>query len=496
MMLSLLLLIPFLGALALILWPADPPPERLRIATVVILALQCLVSFGLLIPFDASEAGLQMVEQARWVHSIGLDYALAVDGLSLPLVLMNGVLCLVAAVASRSIENRPRIYFALLLIISGAVNGAFLAQNLLLFFLFYELELIPLWLLIAIWGGSNRAYAATKFLIVTAVSGVLILGAFLGLALVTGTMDFSLRPILAGDLGMTAQLLLMGALLIGFGIKIPLFPFHTWLPDAHTEASTPVSVLLAGGLLKLGTYGLLRFCLGLFPEAWQVAAPWLAAWAAISVLYGSLAAIAQTDMKRMVAYSSVGHMGYVLLAAAAATPLGLMGALFQMVSHGLISGVLFLLVGVVYARTGTRDLNVLRGLLNPQRGLPLTGSLMIIGVMASAGIPGMAGFISEFLIFRGSLQPFPVATLLSMVGSGLTAVYFLLLVNRAFFGRLAIAPGEVTNPRILDPVALREQVPAIALSFGVLVLGLAPELLANLSEAATTGLSQLSGGLS
>ena len=496
MLLSLLLLIPFLGALALILWPADPPPERLRIATVVILALQCLVSFGLLIPFDASEAGLQMVEQARWVHSIGLDYALAVDGLSLPLVLMNGVLCLVAAVASRSIENRPRIYFALLLIISGAGNGAFLAQNLLLFFLFYELELIPLWLLIAIWGGSNRAYAATKFLIVTAVSGVLILVAFLGLALVTGTMDFSLRPILAGDLGMTAQLLLMGALLIGFGIKIPLFPFHTWLPDAHTEASTPVSVLLAGVLLKLGTYGLLRFCLGLFPEAWQVAAPWLAAWAAISVLYGSLAAIAQTDMKRMVAYSSVGHMGYVLLAAAAATPLGLMGALFQMVSHGLISGVLFLLVGVVYARTGTRDLNVLRGLLNPQRGLPLTGSLMIIGVMASAGIPGMAGFISEFLIFRGSLQPFPVATLLSMVGSGLTAVYFLLLVNRAFFGRLAIAPGEVTNPRILDPVALREQVPAIALSFGVLVLGLAPELLANLSEAATSGLSQLSGGLS
>ena len=489
MLLSLLLLIPFVGALALILWPEDPPPERLRVATVVILALQCLVSFGLLLPFEPSEAGLQMVEQARWVHSIGLDYALAVDGLSLPLVLMNGVLCLVAAVASRSIENRPRIYFSLLLIISGAVNGAFLAQNLLLFFLFYELELIPLWLLIAIWGGANRAYAATKFLIVTAVSGVLILGAFLGLALVTGTMDFSLRPILAGDLGMTAQLLLMGALLIGFGIKIPLFPFHTWLPDAHTEASTPVSVLLAGVLLKLGTYGLLRFCLGLFPEAWQVAAPWLAAWAAISVLYGSLAAIAQTDMKRMVAYSSVGHMGYVLLAAAAATPLGLMGALFQMVSHGLISGVLFLLVGVVYARTGTRDLNVLRG-------LPLTGSLMIIGVMASAGIPGMAGFISEFLIFRGSLQPFPVATLLWMVGSGLTAVYFLLLVNRAFFGRLAIAPGEVSNPRILNPVALREQVPAIALSLGVLVLGLAPELLANLSEAATNGLSQLSGGLS
>ena len=496
MLLSLLLLIPFVGALALILWPGSLSSARLRDVSIVVLAVQCLVSFGLLLPFDPSDAGLQLIEQARWVHAIGLDYALAVDGLSLPLVLMNGVLCLVATIASRKIDNRPRIYYALLLVISGAVNGAFLAQNLLLFFLFYELELIPLWLLIAVWGGTNRAYAATKFLIVTAVSGVLILAAFLGIALVTGTMYFSLRPILAGELGMTAQLVLMGALLIGFGIKIPLFPFHTWLPDAHTEASTPVSVLLAGVLLKLGTYGLLRFCLGLFPEAWQLASPWLAAWAAISVLYGSLAAIAQSDMKRMVAYSSVGHMGYVLLAAAAATPLGLMGALFQMVSHGLISGVLFLVVGVVYAKTGTRDLNVLRGLLNPQRGLPLTGSLMIIGVMASAGIPGMAGFISEFLIFRGSLQPFPVATLLSMVGSGLTAVYFLLLVNRAFFGRLAIAAGEVLNPRILDRVALREQMPAIALSLGVLLLGLAPELLSNLSEAATTGLSLINADLS
>ena len=496
MLLSLLLLGPFTGALALILWPGELNHGRLRIGAVVILAIQCLASFALLFRFDPADSGLQLVEQARWVHSIGLDYALAVDGLSLPLVLMNGVLCLVAAIASRSIDNRPRVYYALLLVISGAVNGAFLAQNLLLFFLFYELELIPLWLLIAVWGGSNRAYAATKFLIVTAVSGVLILAAFLGLAFVTGTMDFSLRPILSGELSMVSQLILMGALLIGFGIKIPLFPFHTWLPDAHTEASTPVSVLLAGVLLKLGTYGLLRFCLGLFPEAWHVASPWLAGWAAISVLYGSLAAIAQTDMKRMVAYSSVGHMGYVLLAAAAATPLGLMGALFQMVSHGLISGVLFLVVGVVYARTGTRDLNVLRGLLNPQRGLPLTGSLMIIGVMASAGIPGMAGFISEFLIFRGSLQPFPLATLLSMVGSGLTAVYFLLLVNRAFFGRLAIAAGEVVNPRILQIVPLREQVPAIALTLGVLALGLVPELLSGLSESATTGLSQLSEALS
>jgi len=380
------------------------------------------------------------------VPGIGLDYALGVDGLSLPLVLINGALTLVSAVITRDISKRPRLYFAMLLLISGAVNGAFLADNLLLFFLFYELELIPLWLLISVWGGVNRAYAATKFLIFTAVSGMLILGAFLGLALLTGTVDFSLTPVLSERLAMGGQLWLLGAILIGFGIKIPLVPLHNWLPDAHTQASTPVSVLLAGVLLKLGTYGLLRFGLQLFPEAWARLAPALAIWAAVSVLYGSLAAIAQTDMKRMVAYSSVGHMGYVLLAAAANTPVSLLGAVFQMVSHGLISALLFLLVGIVYRKTGTRDLEVLRGLLNPERGLPLTGSLMIVAVMASAGLPGMAGFISEFLVFRGSITAFPLATLLSMVGSGLTAVYFLLLVNRAFFGRLAITPPSGAGP--------------------------------------------------
>jgi NAD(P)H-quinone oxidoreductase subunit 4 len=326
---------------------------------------------------------------------------------------------------------------------------------------------------------------------------MLILGAFLGLALLTGSVDFSLTPVLSERLTMGSQLWLLGALLIGFGIKIPLVPLHNWLPDTHTQASTPVSVLLAGVLLKLGTYGMLRFGLQLFPEAWAKLAPALAIWAAISVLYGSLAAIAQTDMKRMVAYSSVGHMGYVLLAAAADTPVSLLGAVFQMVSHGLISALLFLLVGIVYRKTGTRDLEVLRGLLNPEKGLPFTGSLMIVAVMASAGLPGMAGFISEFLVFRGSINVFPVATLLSMVGSGLTAVYFLLLVNRAFFGRLAITPpsGDAVEDARLDvqlaPVASRETIPAIALVAGVVLLGVVPSSLGRISEVATTALAAI-----
>jgi NAD(P)H-quinone oxidoreductase subunit 4 len=253
---------------------------------------------------------------------------------------------------------------------------------------------------------------------------------------------------------------------------------------------------LAGVLLKLGTYGLLRFGLGLFPEAWAVMAPWLAIWAAISVLYGSLAAIVQRDMKRMVAYSSVGHMGSILLAAAAATPVSLLGAEFQMVSHGLISALLFLLVGIVYRKTGTRDLDVLRGLLNPERGLPFTGTLMILGVMASAGMPGMAGFISEFLVFRGAMGTFPAATLLCMVGSGLTAVYFLLLVNRVFFGRLAITPATdpLRHSRLdirLAAVAPRETIPATGLALAVVGMGILPALLGHLSESTTTAMARV-----
>ncbi|MFO0032334.1 MAG: NADH-quinone oxidoreductase subunit M [Cyanobacteriota bacterium] len=495
-MLSLLLLIPFLGSLLLVLWPGQPAAGLMRKVALVVLCLQVAWSVVVLLSVDPQQGGLQLQETLPWIQDLGLTYSLAIDGLSLPLVVINGALSLVAVICTRDISQRPRLYFALLLLISGAVNGAFLAQNLLLFLLFYELELIPLWLLISVWGGAGKALAATKFLLFTAVSGFLILATFLALAVLRGSLDFSFLPVSSEQLGLGSQLVLLAMLLVGFGIKIPLVPFHSWLPDAHTQASTPVSVLLAGVLLKLGTYGMLRFGLGLFPEAWPVMAPWLAIWAAVSVLYGSLAAIAQRDMKRMVAYSSVGHMGSILLAAAAATPVSLMGAEFQMVSHGLISALLFLLVGIVYRKTGTRDLEVLRGLLNPERGLPFTGTLMILGVMASAGMPGMCGFISEFLVFRGAISAFPTATLLCMVGSGLTAVYFLLLVNRVFFGRLAITPVEdrTLHSRLeirLAPVAPRETIPATALALAVVVLGLLPSLLGRLSESTTTAMAKV-----
>jgi NAD(P)H-quinone oxidoreductase subunit 4 len=315
-----------------------------------------------------------------------------------------------------------------------------------------------------------------KFLLYTAISGFLVLISFLGLVWLTGANNFAYNPLLSNNLPVKTQLLLLIPLLIGLAIKIPIFPFHTWLPDAHVEASTPVSVLLAGILLKLGTYGLLRFGVGLFLDAWVTLAPWLATIAAISALYGASCAIAQKDMKKVVAYSSISHMAYILLAAAATTRLSITAAILQMISHGLISALLFLLVGVVYKKTGSRDVDYLRGLLNPERGLPITGMLMILAAMASAGIPGMVGFIAEFLVFRGSFPIFPIQTLLCLVASGLTAVYFLLMINRVFFGRLT--PELSRIPRSTWP----ERFPEIALALFIIVLGLQPSWMIHWTE--------------
>ncbi|PSB52436.1 NAD(P)H-quinone oxidoreductase subunit D4 [filamentous cyanobacterium Phorm 6] len=482
-MLSALIWIPMLGAALIGFWPGSVSSKIVRNAAIAIAALTFILSVILATQFDASAGESQFVEFLPWIDTLGLNYNLGVDGLSLPLVILN---CLLTGVAIYSTDEsivRPRLYYSLILLITGGVTGAFLAQNLLLFFLFFEVELIPLYLLIAIWGGARRGYAATKFLIYTAFAGIVLLASFLGTVWLSGASSFDLvgaigESHLAGGspLPLVRQIVLLAGILLAFGIKIPLVPFHTWLPDAHVEASTPVSVLLAGVLLKLGTYGMLRFGLGLFPDAWAVAAPWLASWAVVSVLYGASCAIAQKDMKKMVAYSSVAHMGYILLASAAATPVSMLGTVLQMVSHGLISAVLFLTVGVVYKKSGSRNIDVLQGLFNPDRGLPMIGSLMILGVMASAGIPGLAGFIAEFLVFRGSLQVFPVQTLLCMIGTGLTSIYFLIMVNRAFFGRLS---DLVVN---LPQVRWNDRIPPLVLAVIIAIMGVQPGVIIALSE--------------
>ncbi len=482
-MLSALIWLPIISAAFVAFCPGINNKAVRQISLVVTISI-LILSIVLLWQFNPSLTSQQFSEHFIWIDALGLTYSLGIDGLSLPLLLLNALLTVIALYSTDETIERPRLYYSLLLLLNAGVAGAFLAQDLLLFFLFYELELIPLYLLIAIWGGQRRGYAATKFLLYTAFSGALILAAFLGVVFLSGATSFAYSDTVAVAtlLPKSQQLLLLGAILVGFGIKIPLVPFHTWLPDAHVEASTPISILLAGVLLKLGTYGLLRFGLQLFPDAWASLSTGLAIWAVVSVLYGAFNAIAQRDMKKMVAYSSVAHMGYILLAAAAATPLSLAAAVLQMVSHGLISALLFFLVGVVYKKTGSRDLDVLNGLLNPERGLPLIGAFMVLGVMASAGIPGMVGFISEFLVFRGSYAVFPVQTLLCMIGTGLTAVYLLILLDRAFFGRLST---QVLN---LPKVVWKERTPALILAILIVVLGIQPGWLLGLSEATTAAM--------
>lgn len=478
-MLSTLVWLPLLGLLLIGLLPKSLTAKHIRLTTLGIASVLLLVTLRLLSQFDLSASEMQFSEYLPWIPQLGLSYSLGVDGLSFPLVVLNSLLTWIVIYSSNGVE-RPKLYYGLILLVNTAVSGAFVAQNLLLFVIFYELELIPLYLLINIWGGPKRGYAATKFLIYTAVSGVLILAGFLGITWLSQATSFDYAAIATKGLPLTVQLVLLTTLLVGFGIKIPLVPLHTWLPDAYTEASPPIAIILGGVLAKLGTYGLIRFGLALFPETWGLVAPGLAIIGTISVIYGALSAIAQKDIKRMVAYSSIGHMGYILLGAAAINTLSLVGVIAQMVSHGLILALLFHLIGVIEAKVGTRELDVLNGLLNPIRGLPLTTSLLILAGMASAGIPGLVGFISEFVVFQGSFPVFPWLTVLCVVGTGLTAVYFVILLNRTCFGKL-------DNTQAYYPkVTGQEQLPAFVLAMLILVLGIQPNWLLRWSETTST----------
>ncbi|BAZ21021.1 NAD(P)H-quinone oxidoreductase subunit M [Kalymmatonema gypsitolerans NIES-4073] len=481
-MLSTLIWLPILGAAVISLLPRAIPAINIRLTALTVAGLALLWNIFLFLKFDISNSGMQLQEYLPWNDTLGLSYQLGADGLSILMLILNSLLTWIAIYSSSQQTERPRLFYSLILFVSGGVAGAIAAQNLLLFFLFYELELIPFYLLISIWGGQKRAYAAMKFLIYTAVSGALILATFLGTVWLTGSTSFNYDALSTETLSTALQIILLAGIVLGFGIKIPLIPLHTWLPDAYVEASAPVAILLGGVLAKLGTYGILRFGMALFPQAWSIIAPTLAIWGAVSAIYGALTAIAQKDIKRMVAYSSIGHMGYILLAAAASTSLALIGAITQMVSHGIILAILFHLVGVVEAKVGTRDLDKLNGLMSPIRGLPLISALLVLGGMASAGIPGMVGFIAEFIVFQGSFSVFPIPTLLCVVASGLTAVYFVILLNRTCFGKLD------NNLAYYPKVLWSEKIPALVLAVLILFLGIQPTWLVRWSEPTSTAM--------
>lgn len=488
-MLNLILILPIIGAIIIGILPTKKETNINKNIALIFSSIAFIISILIAINFDYSNGGFQSQTYLEWLPFLGLNYTVGVDGLSLPLVILNGLIITLAIYNGETQENsivKPKLYYILILLLTTCVNGALIAENLLLFFLFYEIKLVPIYLLISIWGRDKRNYAATKYLLYTAFSGIFVLTAFLGLNFLTDGNSFDFDKVTTEILPQAKQILLLLTIVIGFAIKIPIFPLHTWLPDAYTEASTPLSMILGGMISKLGTYGLIRFGLQLFPDVWGDISPYLALLAVISAIYGSLVAISQTDIKKMIAYASIAHINFVVLATAAGTSLSISGAICQMFAHGLIVALLFHLVGIVEAKTGTRELSKLHGLMNPYRGLPFVGGLMILAVMASAGIPGMVGFIGEFLSFQGSFTVFPVYTLVCLIATGLTAVYFVILLNRVFFGRMENKTGY------LPKVQSFEHLPAVILAVTIILFGLQPSFLTNISLNTSEAIAMIS----
>jgi NADH-quinone oxidoreductase subunit M len=480
LLLQLVLWLPLLGALTVAVLPSSEqnPRRSWRIATffaAIVFVLAVVLMFG----FDQSQAGRYQFEvRVPWLP-FGSDYRIAVDGISMPLVVLNALLSLSAIAGSWRISNRQTLYFSLFLILETAVAGVFAAGDLFLFFLFWELELIPMFLIIGIWGGTRREYAAFKFILYTiAGSAFMLAGIFLVAYFGPRPLTFGIPELAAFDFGQYGRgIASLGGfafilLFLGFAVKVPIFPFHTWLPDAHVEAPTAGSVMLAGVLLKMGGYGLLRLCVSLLPEAavdWQLL---LVVLAVVNSVYGALVALAQTDLKKMIANSSISHMGYVILGIAAFTQVGFLGALLVMLAHGLYSGLLFSMVGLVYDRTHTREIGDMRGLA---ARMPFIATVFMIAGLASLGLPGLAGFVAEFTTFIGAYSVFPAATIVCVATIAITAGYILWRLGAVLFGPLM---PEWSG---LGDAIWRERVAVGLLAVATLVIGIAPNLVADMS---------------
>jgi NAD(P)H-quinone oxidoreductase subunit 4 len=477
--LSLLLLpgLPLAGLLALPWFPDRAPSNGVRGLAALTAALQLALA---LVCWQRPPQDLHL----SWLPRLGLELDLGLDGLSLPLVILTALITTFSILATDATQIRPRLFFSLMLATNLGVVGAFLARNALLFVLAFELVLIPTTLLVAIWGGERRAGAAIRFLMYSAVSGLCLLAAVLALGFFhSGGFSFGFAELSTAQLSPEAAALVLGLLLLAFGLKLPVVPLHGWQPLTYGQAPTPVVMLLAGAVSKLGAYGLLRFGVGFLTDTWAAWSPWIAVAGAASAVYGALNAIAQKDIRLLMAYSSLGHMGLLVLGLSAATPLSLQGAVAQMLAHGLIVALLFACVGLIERKTGTTSIPELSGLMNPLRGLPFTMGMMLLAMMAAAGIPGLAGFPAELMVFEGSWTVFPRITLVSLVASGFTAVYAVRLFNRVGFGRLDNDRADWQSTR------WTERAPAIALSLMVLAAGIWPTALTGWSEAESTGLA-------
>jgi len=450
-LLSVLVFFPALGALALLLLRGDDHVWIRRLALTISIA-EFLLSLLLIPGAPAGAAHYQLEEFAKWINAPPINYHLGVDGISLFLVILTTFLTLISVIASwKSIEHRVKEFFVTLLLLEVGIIGVFFSLDLFLFFLFWEVMLIPMAFLIGIWGHERRIYAAVKFFLYTTAGSTLMLVGIIWLYNATGTFDLpKIQQLLqSGALALPArtEMILFLAFFLAFAIKVPLFPLHTWLPDAHVEAPTAGSVILAGVLLKLGTYGMIRFCLPLFPYASRRFAPAVALLAIIGIIYGALVALVQPNLKKLVAYSSVSHLGFVVLGIFAFNPISMQGAVFQMLAHGISTGALFLLVGMLYDRRHTFEISEYGGLATP---MPKLAAFFLFVALSSLGLPMLNGFVGEFLILLGTYQVHWNWAAWAALGVILSACYLLWSYQRVFFGELTHEKNRTlpdTSPR-------------------------------------------------
>jgi NADH-quinone oxidoreductase subunit M len=468
--LTLLLFLPLAGAVLVALAPRDD--ELLRRIGLAVSTLTFLVSLVVFARFRTGVAGFQLEERLPWVKGWGISYHLGIDGISLFLVLLTTLLFPVCFLASDSVRARVKEYVIALLVTEWAIIGVFCALDMLLFYIFWEAVLIPMYLLIGIWGYERRIYATIKFFLFTLAGGLLILVGIVALHLggrsVAGEATFSYVHFLdiAPKLAISTQAWLFAALSIGFAIKVPVFPFHTWLPDAHTEAPTAGSVILAGVLLKMGTYAFIRFAIPLFPEIARAAAPYMMTAAVIGIIYGAAVSAVQSDLKRLVAYSSVSHLGFVLLGLFSFNLQGEQGSMIQMVNHGLSTGALFLLVGMLYERRHTRAIDDFGGLSSVA---PLYSGIFLLVALSSLGLPGLNGFVGEFFILIGTFQTHRLAAILGSAGVVGAAVYLLWAYQRTFHG-----PITHDENRIFKDLTPRERLVLAPLVVLIVLIGFWP----------------------
>ena len=440
--LSLLLAIPVIGAILIAFLPRRNAQLLFAVALIAS-GIDFFWSIKILSDFDAGSGAMQFLERIPWMPSFGIEYIVGVDGISLFLVLLTTLLMPIAILASWSVQDRVKEYLVFMLLLETGMLGAFVALDLFLFYVFWEVMLVPMYFLIGVWGGTRRIYAALKFVIYTMAGSLLMLVAIIYLAArhaeLEQVLTFDLLKLYNLRLPFDQQAWLFCAFALSFAIKVPLFPFHTWLPDAHVEAPTAGSVILAGVLLKLGTYGFLRFAMPLFPDAALAAAPIIVALAVIGILYGAAVAMMQSDIKKLVAYSSVSHLGFVMLGLFAFNTQGVQGAIYQMIGHGLSTGALFLLVGMIYERRHTRMIDDFGGLW---KVIPLFSVIFLVVMFSSIGLPGLNGFVGEFLILLGAFGVTPLWTAAAATGVILGAVYMLWMYRRVIFGPLKNPANE------------------------------------------------------